>query len=766
MLERLSKFLFGYDIFISYSYSDGKPYAHALEKGLTARDFSCFLDKNEMSAGGSLTTSLLRAIRRSRVIVLVGTETVLHARYVNLELSTALDTRGKQVIPIDVDGVRERMPERAQGLIWLDEEPAAKTTRSPSSTVLDGIANHFRFTRRNTLTRRVVEAFGVLMFLVASVAVWQWRVAVQQERIAIQERDLALSRQLAAQSKAVVSQEPDLALLLAARAATVNENFETRDALLGALRSRPGLVALLHDAGQVRRLAFSPDGRALVSLSSANEISLWDMASHRLRTPRFSTGGRIASGLSFSRDGRLLAAAFDAQDVMVWDLESRAPGRAATAAEIEEFAFANDPEGYSLGGHEDAISRFAQLQKIADIRVAALSPDAQVLATAEMASADVRLWRVSDGKQLGVSRSAQKPFVRALAFAPDGLLASGSSAGTIALWRLSELPAFTRPLSGLSVSANTVAFSADGKRLASGDYASNVMHWSVADRAPGKRLTHPAQSGRALRFSTDGRQLVSSGSALVRWNLDTGEAIGAPLVLPEHSAAAISPDLKTVALGSNDGDVFFVSTNDGVVQRPTSKMQHDRILALAFSPDGGLLASAGNGRSIVLWDVVSRAASGPPLEAHTTAVGSLSFNADGSRLASYDSNGTLLIWDVTTRKRVGRSLQRENTYRATAVMALSPDGRTAATTEKDGPVVLWDVATWRMIDRPIAAHMGDVIDATYSPSGEYLATGSLGGQVILWDLRAQSWIQLARTMANRDFTADEQEIYLGVAPDR
>ena len=85
MLAGLYKFLFGYDIFISYSYKDGKQYAEALEAKLANLDFSCFLDKKELPCGGELTSALRRAIRRSKALILVGTDTALHAPYVKVE---------------------------------------------------------------------------------------------------------------------------------------------------------------------------------------------------------------------------------------------------------------------------------------------------------------------------------------------------------------------------------------------------------------------------------------------------------------------------------------------------------------------------------------------------------------------------------------------------------------------------------------------------------------------------------------------------------
>src|SRR3954451_8244913 len=121
MLQRVSRLLFGYDIFISYPYADGKRYAEALKRQLAGLDFACFLDKQELAYGQALTSSLRAAIRRSRALVLVGTFGALRAPYVNLEVRFALANR-KVVLPIDINGIRGQTPwPNMTELPWLEE---------------------------------------------------------------------------------------------------------------------------------------------------------------------------------------------------------------------------------------------------------------------------------------------------------------------------------------------------------------------------------------------------------------------------------------------------------------------------------------------------------------------------------------------------------------------------------------------------------------------------------------------------------------------
>jgi hypothetical protein len=210
MLRALRKLLLGYDVFISYAFAGGRRYAHALERQLTGLDFACFIDSEELPLGEGLRPSLARAIRRSRVLLLVGTRNALTAPYVDVELGAALALR-RAVIPIDVDGIRktERWPELVD-VPWL-EEPLQGATE-PSERVLADVRRHFAFTRRNAIARRLVGTAAFVFFCVAAFATVQWRNAEA-------ERVRALARQLTAQSELVRALSPQslpVSLVLAA----------------------------------------------------------------------------------------------------------------------------------------------------------------------------------------------------------------------------------------------------------------------------------------------------------------------------------------------------------------------------------------------------------------------------------------------------------------------------------------------------------------------------------------------------------------------
>ncbi|MFG2246687.1 protein kinase [Spirillospora sp. NPDC048823] len=289
--------------------------------------------------------------------------------------------------------------------------------------------------------------------------------------------------------------------------------------------------------------------------------------------------------------------------------------------------------------------------------------------------------------------------VRSVAFSPDGkLLASCSNDETVRLWDVATRRSIARPLTGYTDTVNAVAFSPDGKLLAVGGNDTTVRLWDVATHIPvGRPLTGHTDSVHSLAFSPDGKILaVADDDTVWLWDVAARTAIGRPRV--KHGP-------------------------------------HGLVFAVAFSPDGRILAADEND-TVRLWDVATRTPTGRPLAGHTGYVYSLAFSPDGKLLAAGCDDGTMRLWDVATRTPIGHPLTGH--HDGIGSVAFSPDGKVLATASSDETVRLWDVASRRPIGRSLTDHTARVNSVAFSPDGKLLASGSHDDTVRLWRLEEVS----------------------------
>lgn len=290
-----------------------------------------------------------------------------------------------------------------------------------------------------------------------------------------------------------------------------------------------------------------------------------------------------------------------------------------------------------------------------------------------------------------------------------------------------------RSLVGHSDWVRSVAFSPDGKMLASGSFDGVVKFWQVGTWHVLRTENAHDGSAESLAFSPDGRFLASGSDGTAKlWDSATGALIRVLIdygqTIRNIRSIALSPDSALLASGSGDGMVRLWDTSTGGLVR-TLAGNVGAVFSVAFSPDGTRLASGSADGAIRLWnsetgDLMCT------LPGHLDIARCIMFSPDGTLLASGSYDKTIKLWNAETGAPV-RTLTGHTEWIQS--VAFSPDGTLLASGSGDGTVKLWEVPAGILVCT-LRGHTSWVASVAFSPDGTLLASGSGDRTIKLWCL--------------------------------
>lgn len=278
----------------------------------------------------------------------------------------------------------------------------------------------------------------------------------------------------------------------------------------------------------------------------------------------------------------------------------------------------------------------------------------------------------------------------------------------------------------------SVAFSPDGKLLATGDSNGEIQiwHWQMSELS--RIYTCRGQAGWLWQvvFSPDSQILASCGhnSTVQLWNAKTGEF----LKIFQHSSmvfcTAFSPNGKLLVSCVENALIQLWDVATGEILKILSGHENC-VWTVAFNPDGKTIASGGEDKTIKLWDI----ATGECLQTwhgHAGWVKSVRFSPDGTTLISGSFDRTVRVWDVTSGACL-KILDEHN--EPVSLVDISPDGRTIASASYDSTIRLWEVSTGKCF-RIIQGHTNRIWSVTFSPDGKTIASGGDDRSAKLWNI--------------------------------
>jgi WD40 repeat protein len=530
----------------------------------------------------------------------------------------------------------------------------------------------------------------------------------------------AVARQLAAAALNNLAVDPELSVMLALSSQKLTgdlsrENIEALHLALPVIRVEKALEG---HKDKVYAVDFSPDSKSVASGGKDGLVLVWDVVSGKLLQNLAVVPnpgtGFGVTNVVYSPDGKILAASTQSGTVVLFDTGTWQVARTIAANKMTVWGLA-------------------------------ISPDGSLLATGSE-DHTIKLWDLASGALLntfGVENCepsacgrGHTDTVNSLAFSPNGKwLASGGEDASIRVWDLATKQ-FAFKLGGPNAhtaAVNRVVFSPDSQQLASASTDRLIKIWDLATQDLVMNISGHADWVYGLAYTPDGANLVSSSSdrTIRVWDTAYGRL---QKTLTGHGDqvfdVSVSADGSTIASASQDKSVRIWDITTSGSREILTLDNKDRVNTLAYSPDGSRLAYSGRSPDIKIWDVHTKTLLNS-LVGHHRLVDGLAWGPDGSWLVSVSADAQAIVWDVASATQKLVFTQHKAEIRA---VALSKDGSFVASGDTSGLIYVWNAQTGELLHTLLKTELGAVMSLDISPDQKRLAAGYEQGKVVIWDL--------------------------------